>query len=306
MVDPERAGEVDPLRRRLLALGIGLTLALAGAEGWARAQERSIRLVGDGRLYTEWPGQHGTNADGFHEREFGPKSRPRIAVLGDSMTWGTGTVEETWTHQAELALGGAWEVLNFSTYGYDTAQERATLPLALRSEPDFVVVAVYVNDVYPTRVVELGGRPVFVGAGRAPLALLRLWQGARAAREQRTEAWPTFEAQLQGIAADAPGVAVVFVGLRPHTLNGGVASCRRDVGDTLRCRDQTRIADHQRIVARRLGLQWIDLVEPLTDAGAEAAWPEGSRDREHPLSRGCRVDRAGVRAGVAGALRRGG
>lgn len=286
MVDPQRVGEVDPLKRRLLALAVSLALAVTAAEGWARLQERSIRLVGDGRLYTEWPGEHGSNSQGFHEREVGPSSKRRIAVLGDSMTWGTGTAEQTWTHQAELVLGDTWEVLNFATYGYDTAQERATIPQALATKPEFLVVAVYVNDVFPTRVVELAGRPVFVGRGRAPSALLRLLQGAQQARRKAEEDWGTFERELAAISTDAPGVAVVFVGLRPHVLNGGVAGCRKETDDAKWCRDQTRIADHQRVVARRLGLQWIDLVEPLQEAGATAFWPEGHTDREHPNPEG--------------------
>lgn len=268
------------MRRALLGLGAALS-ALGVAEGWARWSERDIRLVDDGRLYTEWPGEHGADADGFPEREPPPPGRT-IAVLGDSVTWGTGTPAEAWPRQMEEALGAGWTVLNFSTYGYDTAQEAATLPWALAAHPAYVFVATYPNDVHPTRWVELGGRPVYVAADRAPFALVRLWQGARAARAPADDDWDAFTDALRRIVAGAGGVPVYVVGLRPHVLSGGPPGCLREVKDSRWCLAQAKLADHQRAIAGELDLPYLDPSRTLWYRDEDAWWPDdGHVDRDH-------------------------
>jgi lysophospholipase L1-like esterase len=79
------------------------------------------------------------NGWGFRDREHGPKTKPRIAVLGDSFIWGMHVrTEERFTDQLQSSLPD-WEVINLGVSGYGTDQEllvaRKYLP---RIAPDLV------------------------------------------------------------------------------------------------------------------------------------------------------------------------
>ncbi len=83
-------------------------------------------------------------------------SRPRIAVLGDSFTFGSGVGDdETWPAQMRAAWQRASdddrpgvEVLNFGVPGHDILQHAWTLEhRALDYHPDLVVLCWYVNDL---------------------------------------------------------------------------------------------------------------------------------------------------------------
>jgi lysophospholipase L1-like esterase len=79
----------------------------------------------------------------------------RIAVLGDSYAFGNGVpAEATFAKVLERALNAKresdvrFEVMNFGVKGYDTTQELATLrEVALRLDPDVILVAYFLNDV---------------------------------------------------------------------------------------------------------------------------------------------------------------
>lgn len=73
-----------------------------------------------------------------------PEGKKRIAVLGDSFTWGYG-VEQAQTFSAKLQeLRPGTEVLNFGCSGYGQDQELLVLRRkALRYLPDLVVVSVH-------------------------------------------------------------------------------------------------------------------------------------------------------------------
>ncbi len=94
------------------------------------------------------------NSAGFRDREF-PVRKPagarRIAILGDSMTWGFGVDNDScFAKVLERSLAGrpGWEVLNFGTIGYGTDQEFLLLrEVAAAYEPDVVVVAYNPNDL---------------------------------------------------------------------------------------------------------------------------------------------------------------
>jgi hypothetical protein len=66
------------------------------------------------------------NRWGFRDRDHGPKTEPRIAVLGDSFVWGMHAQDgERFTDRLQ-ALIPEWEVLNLGISGYGTDQEFLT------------------------------------------------------------------------------------------------------------------------------------------------------------------------------------
>jgi lysophospholipase L1-like esterase len=94
------------------------------------------------------------NSHGMRDRErrVGRGDAPRVAVIGDSVTFGSGVAPaDRFTDRLEALLaqrlGEAVEVLNLGVGGYDTLQEVATLEdVGLRFAPDLVLVGYCVND----------------------------------------------------------------------------------------------------------------------------------------------------------------
>jgi hypothetical protein len=67
------------------------------------------------------------NALGFRDVDHGPKTKPRIAFLGDSFVWGYDVeAEERFTEQIARRLP-AWDVVNLGVSGYGTDQEYLVL-----------------------------------------------------------------------------------------------------------------------------------------------------------------------------------
>lgn len=102
-----------------------------------------------------WRSHVRINSHGMRDREY-PISRstaPRIAVLGDSVAFGSAVAAgDRFSDQLESLLaerlGERVEVLNFAVGGYDTVKEVATLEhVGLAFEPDLVVLAYCVNDL---------------------------------------------------------------------------------------------------------------------------------------------------------------
>ena len=122
----------------------------------ARALYRKSAIVG--LTYELIPGldrqSHGahvvTNSEGMRDRERSrakPAGVRRIAVLGDSFTFGYGVEgDAVWTVVLERLLPGT-EVLNFGVGGYSTQDEAAVLEhKVLDFAPDLVLVAYTLND----------------------------------------------------------------------------------------------------------------------------------------------------------------
>ena len=96
------------------------------------------------------------NSHGFREREFTcpkPAGTFRVAVIGDSLTWGAGlALEERYSDRLQALLRERnperkVEVLNFGLAGCPTAVEAGILEhVAPKVEPDLVVVGFCVND----------------------------------------------------------------------------------------------------------------------------------------------------------------
>lgn len=283
------------LARPLSALA-ALVLALGAAEAWLRSEEGTVVFPWDepGRGFATRPHARGTNAHGFLEREIPPGRDPaarRVVVLGDSMTYGTTTAEQTWTRAAEDALGPPWQVLNFAHYGYDAEACAATLRHhAAAWAPDLVVYASYTNDLLPNTVIELGrfGYPVWIGARGALLptplrrasALARAVEGALLARGlEQVPDLELYRSQVADMAAQSRALGAEFLvfGLVPHVFAGG----RCEAG-LQACLEHKVWLDLQQAAVRGLGLPWIP-AEPILDAtGREHFYPANPADHEHP------------------------
>jgi hypothetical protein len=111
-----------------------------------------------------------TNALGFRDdREYALEKQPgtfRILVLGDSVTFGHGTLQETtYPFLLEQRLKGwrpdvRWEVWNLGVPGYNTGQELEYLREVGESyKPDLVIVGFYPNDFTNN---EVNARPSLV------------------------------------------------------------------------------------------------------------------------------------------------
>ncbi len=142
-----------------LALLCSVTVAaLVGAEYVLRFQYRHARTSGNagdfiGRNSGWSPGP--SNSLGFREREIPAKSpqRYRIAVVGDSFTWGQGIErEERFSNRLERMLGPRYEVLNFGIPGDNMPEHLTRLEPALSVSPDFVLLQLYIND-FETRAM---------------------------------------------------------------------------------------------------------------------------------------------------------
>jgi hypothetical protein len=96
-----------------------------------------------------------TNSLGYRNRELGPKTRPRVLVLGDSITLADYVPEpETWVRRVETlseATPRPLELVNAGVWAIGIADEVGILlETGLRTEPDVVLLAWYLNDVQPS------------------------------------------------------------------------------------------------------------------------------------------------------------
>ena len=101
-------------------------------------------------------------------REYALEKRPntfRILVLGDSVTFGHGSVyEHTYPYLLEQRLKAwrpdvDWQVWNAAVPGYNTSQELAQLlEVGERFKPDLVVVGFFWNDLAGNQPVQPAGR----------------------------------------------------------------------------------------------------------------------------------------------------
>jgi hypothetical protein len=89
-----------------------------------------------------------------------PKGTFRVLVLGDSVTFGHGSVyEHTYPYLLEQLLKHwrpdvRWEVWNAAEPGYNTSQELAQLyEVGPEYKPDLVIVGFYGNDVYDNQPI---------------------------------------------------------------------------------------------------------------------------------------------------------
>ena len=174
-------------RRPLLVSGVAFVASalvaaaiveIAVRASWDPARGRPGFLVADAvRLEKLAPNYDGwfagvpvhINSLGFRDnREYAIAKRPgtfRILVLGDSVTFGHGSVfEHTYPLLLEKRLKAwkpdvDWQVWNLGVPGYNTSQELAyLLEVGASYRPDLVVVGFYANDVVDNRIVSAPGR----------------------------------------------------------------------------------------------------------------------------------------------------
>jgi hypothetical protein len=100
------------------------------------------------------------NSKGYRDIEHNiwkTKGIPRIVVLGDSVTYGSGLRDDDlFTRKLATKLGDKVEVINMAKPGWSTLDEISALENeAIEYGPDIVVFAVCVNDVEPVQWKEL-------------------------------------------------------------------------------------------------------------------------------------------------------
>lgn len=174
----------------------GLLLATALAEGIVRAANLGRTFLTRGPLHefdprAGWrcksgldanfvqPGSFDVrircNADGLRGGQIEqpkPRSRTRLAVLGDSFMWGFGVEDDEVFAQALARQLPGSDAVNLAANGYSSVQEWVRFQDdGLRFDPDVVIVGFFVNDLDDNFDDKHGGRPV---ARLAPDGSLRI------------------------------------------------------------------------------------------------------------------------------------
>ena len=169
IVARERIGAVrlTRWRNRLLLLTFTLALLLPVMEYATRITFRDVTTSSDfgGYFSRNWirNADLQVNSAGFRERNFTDAKAPgtyRIAVVGDSFTYGNGIRrEDRYSDLLQAQLPAHFEVLNFGQPGANTPEHLRNVAMLLpRIHPDFILVQWYVND---TEDDDSAHRPTF-------------------------------------------------------------------------------------------------------------------------------------------------
>jgi hypothetical protein len=145
----ERWGAV---RLRPVALRIAFSMAVVA--GALVVAEFGARWVFRSTLSKTAPSVS-LNSLGFRDREIGPKNpdRYRIAIIGDSFTYGNGIEEkDRFSNVIQASLGPQYEVLNFGHPGNNMPEHLSELDYVLTIHPDFVLLQLYENDFETPRM----------------------------------------------------------------------------------------------------------------------------------------------------------
>ena len=151
-------------RNHAIATGLALIFAGASAEAATRLVFRDVTTSADAGSYfaRRWNANNVfLNERGFRERGFSdtkPAGVYRIAVIGDSFTFGNGLeARARYTDRLNEWLPDQFEVLNFGVAGNNTPEHVTTVRAsALPAHPDFVLLQWFVNDIEGD---DLSGRP---------------------------------------------------------------------------------------------------------------------------------------------------
>jgi lysophospholipase L1-like esterase len=138
----------------LLAIVAALAVATGGAEAATRWIFRDVTTSADsGSFFSRrWLNDVSLNEYGFRERSFSlekPSGKFRVAVMGDSFTFGNGIPrEERYSDLLGKWLGDQSEVLNFGVPGDNTPHHAEMLESRiLPASPHFVLLQWFVNDI---------------------------------------------------------------------------------------------------------------------------------------------------------------
>ena len=156
----------DALLRNVLVLLTTVVFMLLTSEFCVRFIFKDITTTSDNVSYfaRKWHKKNvQLNSWGFRDLEFElakPEGVYRIAVIGDSFTFGQGIEEKDRVSNllgSYLDSKGRYQVLNFGKPGAETIHELSLLrDLVLKTEPDFVILQWYINDFEGRNK---GGRP---------------------------------------------------------------------------------------------------------------------------------------------------
>jgi lysophospholipase L1-like esterase len=323
MIQKPRQPSPPSPRQKILAIGIGILLALAtgeillrivGAPEVAPVRRGRFQLSANPRLvfepvpglayegtpdgFFEYPGA--SNRLGYRDRDH-PVAKPpgtyRIVILGDSIAAGYRIPQTEDTFPALLerdlrAAGLPVEVLNFGVTGYNTQQEVETLRArALAYAPDLVLVAYCHNDRRPPdpRIVQAlqeaaGGRKVLpLGGAERVLLHSALYRFVR---------YAVLETRREESADPRQGNTV-----EPSLRQLGKLS-HQDRFQVLlavfpylpKLYDQEHAREHDRLaaLARELGFHHLDLRPAFRDCKAAGGYDKLRFDRYHPTKAGHR------------------
>jgi hypothetical protein len=165
--DRAEPGAMARWGKRLVLLAFTFALLIPLAEFATRVIFREVTTSSDfgGYFSRRWldAGAARINSAGFREREFTDAKPPgtyRIAVVGDSFTYGNGIrQEDRYSDLMQAQLPTHFEVLNFGQPGANTPEHRHRVEMLLpQIHPDFVLLQWYVND---TEDDDSTGRPTF-------------------------------------------------------------------------------------------------------------------------------------------------
>jgi hypothetical protein len=141
-------------RRRGLLMTATAAMALLAAEATTRYLFRNVTTSADtGSFFSRrWLDDVRFNLQGFRGPGVASQKLPgtyRIAVIGDSFTFGNGlAVHERFSDRLAAWLPERYEVLNFGTGGANTPNHLDTLTTyVLPAAPDYVLLQWYVNDI---------------------------------------------------------------------------------------------------------------------------------------------------------------
>ena len=143
-------------RNRALLVFFTIAFSIGMAEPVARWIFRDVTTSSDngGYFTRRWfrSGAVHLNGAGFRERAFNAVKHDgtyRIAVVGDSFTWGNGVrQQDRYSDLLQARLPEHIEVLNFGTPGANTPEHRTLVGHLLGNvHPDFVLLQWYINDV---------------------------------------------------------------------------------------------------------------------------------------------------------------
>lgn len=180
-LDAERRTE---WRNRMVAVAISVVLAGAAAEAATRWVFRDVTTSADSGAFfsRDWArGNIVLNEYGFRERSFAtvkPTGIYRIAVIGDSFTFGNGLLPaERYSDRLDAWLPDRFEVLNFGTPGDNTPHHLDALRASvLQTHPDFVLLQWFVNDIEGN---DLTRRPV--ASNLVPFTSIHRWLNGHSA-----------------------------------------------------------------------------------------------------------------------------
>ena len=139
----------------LMIVSIGVVLIIS--EYVVRFLYADVTTTGDNTSYfaLRWKNENAStlNSMGFREREISehkPDGIYRIAIIGDSITYGQGISDhERFSNIVENRLnmaGKRYEVLNFGKPGAETVDHIKFLDSVLTLDPDFILLQWYTND----------------------------------------------------------------------------------------------------------------------------------------------------------------